>query len=182
MLRHRGYPRRTHGPRLGMARSPPYLKKPTSSGRAKVELAGPLGGLLVWSSRRGADHARGGGSGVVHDGDDGKRAAAGDDTETRCYTPQAPRRRDLSRRARHVERHRPHGRARDADSPTSRLDEYRRAASTQRCSQMVAPSPGRAPRFYSWGPDPFVEAVAEAARTDGHDAWRSRRRFGPTGR
>jgi ferredoxin-NADP reductase len=47
----------------------------------------------------------------------------------------------------------------------------------------VAPSPAERPRFYSCGPTPFVEAVAEALVRLGHDSLAIKtERFGPTGR
>jgi ferredoxin-NADP reductase len=46
----------------------------------------------------------------------------------------------------------------------------------------VAPSPAEQPRFYSCGPTPFVEAVAEALVWLGHEARAIKtERFGPTG-
>jgi ferredoxin-NADP reductase len=46
----------------------------------------------------------------------------------------------------------------------------------------VAPSPAERPRFYTCGPTPFVEAVAEALVQLGHDPRAIKtERFGPTG-
>jgi ferredoxin-NADP reductase len=46
----------------------------------------------------------------------------------------------------------------------------------------VAPRPAEQPRFYTCGPTPFVEAVAEALVRLGHEARAIKtERFGPTG-
>jgi ferredoxin-NADP reductase len=46
----------------------------------------------------------------------------------------------------------------------------------------VAPMPAEQPRFFSCGPTPFVEAVAEALVRLGHDTGAIKtERFGPTG-
>jgi ferredoxin-NADP reductase len=47
----------------------------------------------------------------------------------------------------------------------------------------VAPRPAEQPRFFTCGPTPFVEAVAEALVRLGHDPPAIKtERFGPTGR
>ena len=56
------------------------------------------------------------------------------------------------------------------------------AGSTPTCSRRSAPARPRGRTSYVCGPTPFVEAVAEALVTLGHDPRRIKtERFGPTG-
>ncbi len=135
----------------------PYLTDELRAGD-KIELRGPIGGYFVWepSSEGGPLMLVAGGSGIVPlMAMIRTRAAAGDDTETRLlYSSRSPP--GWTSYARRV----------DADMLAE-----------------VAPRPAEQPRFFTCGPTPFVEAVAEALVQLGHEARAIKtERFGPTGR
>src|SRR6266511_3293936 len=88
----------------------------------------------------------------------------------------------LSRRARSPARQRPHGRVHADRFATARVDELRATCRPEMLAE-VAPRPAEQPRFFTCGPTPFVEAVAEALVRLGHEPRAIKtERFGPTGR
>jgi ferredoxin-NADP reductase len=162
----------------------PYLTDELRPGD-KIELRGPIGGYFVWepSSEGGPLVLVAGGSGIVPlMAMIRTRAAAGDDTETRVlYSARSQD--DLIYRD-ELEQLSGNGLTVAytlTDSQPPGWTSYARRVDPEMLAE-VAPRPAEQPRFYSCGPTPFVEAVAEALVQLGHETQAIKtERFGPTG-
>jgi len=161
----------------------PYLSDELRLGD-KIELRGPVGGYFVWEPSDGGPLILvAGGSGIVPVmAMIRTRAAAGDDTETRLlYSSRSQD--DIIYRD-ELEHLSGNGLTvvhalTEAQPPG--WTSYARRVDAEMLAE-VAPSPAGRPRFYTCGPTPFVEAVAEALVRLGHDPLMIRtERFGPTG-
>jgi ferredoxin-NADP reductase len=110
------------------------------------------------------------------------RAAAGNDTETRLL--YSSRSRDDVIYRDELERLSGNGLTvvhTLTDSQPPGWTSYARRVDAEMLAE-VAPSPAERPRFYTCGPTPFVEAVAEALVRLGHETRAIKtERFGPTG-
>jgi ferredoxin-NADP reductase len=162
----------------------PYLTEELRPGD-KIELRGPIGGYFVWDPSDGGPLMLvAGGSGIVPlMAMIRTRAAARDDTETRLlYSARSQD--DLIYRD-ELEHLGGNGLAvvyTLTDSQPPGWTSYARRVDAEMLAE-VAPSPAARPRFYTCGPTPFVEAVAEALVQLGHDPLTIKtERFGPTGR
>jgi ferredoxin-NADP reductase len=161
----------------------PYLTDELRLGD-RIELRGPIGGYFVWEPADGGPLMLvAGGSGIVPlMAMIRTRAAAGDDTETRLlYSARSQD--DLIYRD-ELEHLSGNGLTvvytlTDSQPPGWRS--YARRVDPEMLTE-VAPGPSEQPRFFSCGPTPFVEAVAEALVGLGHEAQAIKtERFGPTG-
>jgi ferredoxin-NADP reductase len=161
----------------------PYLTDDLRPGD-RIELRGPVGGYFVWEPAQGGPLLLvGGGSGVaplmamIR-----LRAAVGSDADTRLLASSRSwddviYRAELERLAgggltvvHTLTALRPSG-----------WEGYARRVDAAMLAE-VGPSPAEQPRVYVCGPTPFVEAVAEALVTLGHEpAGIKTERFGPTG-
>ena len=161
----------------------PYLTGELRPGD-QIELRGPVGRLLRLGARDGGPLLLvGGGSGLaplmamIR-----LRAAVGSDAETRLLVSSRSWedilfRAELERLARSgltvvhtLTASRPPG-----------WTGYARRVDADMLAESAPPRPPR-PRAFVCGPTPFVEAVAEALVTLGHEPWRIKtERFGPTG-
>jgi ferredoxin-NADP reductase len=162
----------------------PYLTEELRPGD-KIELRGPIGGYFVWEPSDGGPLMLvAGGSGIVPlMAMIRTRAAARDDTETRLlYSARSQD--DLIYRD-ELEHLGGNGLAvvyTLTDSQPPGWTSYARRVDPEMLAE-VAPSPAEQPRFFTCGPTPFVEAVAEALVQLGHDPLAIKtERFGPTGR
>jgi ferredoxin-NADP reductase len=161
----------------------PYLSDELRPGE-KIELRGPIGGYFVWEPSDGGPLMLvAGGSGVVPlMAMILTRAAAGDDTETRLlYSSRSAD--DVIYRD-ELERLSGNGLGvvhTLTDSQPPGWTGYARRVDPEMLAE-VAPRPVEQPRFYTCGPTPFVEAVAEALVRLGNEARAIKtERFGPTG-
>ena len=161
----------------------PYLTDELRPGD-KIELRGPIGGYFVWEPSDGGPLVLvAGGSGIVPlMAMIRTRAAADDDTET-CLLYSARSHDDLIYRD-ELEQLGGNGLAvvyTLTDSHPPAWTGYARRVDGEMLTE-VAPGPAEQPRFFSCGPTPFVEAVAETLVQLGHDAGSIKtERFGPTG-
>jgi len=162
----------------------PYLTEELRPGD-KIELRGPIGGYFVWEPSDGGPLVLvAGGSGIVPlMAMIRTRAAAGDDTETHLlYSARSQD--DLIYRD---ELERLSGNGLEVvytltDSHPPGWTSYTRRVDREMLSE-VAPIASEHPLFFSCGPTPFVEAVAEALVGLGHETRAIKtERFGPTGR
>ena len=161
----------------------PYLTDELRPGE-KIELRGPIGGYFVWEPSDGGPLMLvAGGSGVVPlMAMIRTRAAARDDTETRLlYSSRSED--DVIYRD-ELERLSGNGLGvvhTLTDSQPPGWTGYARRVDPEMLAE-VAPGPAEQPRFFTCGPTPFVEAVAEALVRLGHEARTIKtERFGPTG-
>ena len=161
----------------------PYLVDELRVGD-QLELRGPIGGYFVWEPSDGGPLVLvAGGSGIVPlMAMIRTRAAAGDDTETHLlYSARSQD--DLIYRD---ELERLSGNGLEVvytltDSHPPGWTSYTRRVDREMLSE-VAPIASEHPLFFSCGPTPFVEAVAETLVHLGHDAGSIKtERFGPTG-
>jgi ferredoxin-NADP reductase len=150
----------------------------------KIELRGPIGGYFVWQPSDGGPLMLvAGGSGIVPlMAMIRTRAAASNDTETRLlYSARSED--DLIYRD-ELEHLNGNGLTviytlTDAQPPG--WTGYARRVDREMLAE-VAPRPAEQPRFFTCGPTPFVEAVAEALVQLGHETRAIKtERFGPTG-
>jgi ferredoxin-NADP reductase len=161
----------------------PYLTDELRPGD-KIELRGPIGGYFVWEPSEGGPLMLvAGGSGVVPlMAMIRTRAASGNDTETRLL--YSSRSRDDVIYHRELERLSGNGLTvvyTLTDSQPPGWTSYTRRVDAEMLAE-VAPGPAERPRFYTCGPTPFVEAVAEALVQLGHETRAIKtERFGPTG-
>jgi ferredoxin-NADP reductase len=161
----------------------PYLTDELRPGD-KIELRGPIGGYFVWEPSDGRPLMLvAGGSGIVPlMAMIRTRAAAGDDTQTRLL--YSSRSQDDVIYRDELERLSDNGLTvvnALTDSQPSGWTGYTRRVDADMLAE-VAPRPAEQPRFYTCGPTPFVEAVAEALVRLGHDPPAIKtERFGPTG-
>jgi ferredoxin-NADP reductase len=161
----------------------PYLTDELRPGD-KIELRGPIGGYFVWEPSEGGPLTLvAGGSGIVPlMAMIRTRAAAGDGTETRLL--YSARSQDDVIYRDELEHQSGSGLTvvytlTDAQPPG--WTSYARRVDAEMLAE-VAPKPAEQPRFYTCGPTPFVEAVAEALLRLGHDPLAIKtERFGPTG-
>jgi ferredoxin-NADP reductase len=150
----------------------------------QIELRGPVGGYFVWEPSRGGPLLLvGGGSGVVPlMAMIRARADAGSDVDTRLIFSSRSwddviYRDELERLAGNglevvhtLTRSQPPG-----------WNGYARRVDAEMLAE-VGPEPAEEPHVYVCGPTPFVEAVAQALVSLGHDPTTVRtERFGPTG-
>ena len=161
----------------------PYLTDELRPGD-QIELRGPVGGYFVWEPAQGGPLLLvGGGSGVaplmamIR-----LRAAVGSDADTRLLVSSRSWD-DVIYRA-ELERLAGGGLTvvytLTASRPPGWAGYARRVDAAMLAE--VGPSPAEQPRVYVCGPTPFVEAVAEALVTLGHEPARIKtERFGPTG-
>ena len=161
----------------------PYLTDELRPGD-KIELRGPIGGYFVWEPSQGGPLMLvAGGSGIVPlMAMIRTRAAAGNDTETRLlYSARSED--DLIYRD-ELEALSGNGLTvaytlTDLQPPG--WTSYARRVDADMLAE-VAPRPAEQPRFFTCGPTPFVEAVAEALVRLGHEPRAIKtERFGPTG-
>jgi ferredoxin-NADP reductase len=161
----------------------PYLTDELRPGD-QIELRGPVGGYFVWEPAQGGPLLLvGGGSGVaplmamIR-----LRAAVGSDADTRLLVSSRSWD-DVIYRA-ELERLTGGGLTVVHTLTASRppgWEGYARRVDAAMLAE-VGPSPTEQPRVYVCGPTPFVEAVAEALVTLGHEPARIKtERFGPTG-
>ena len=161
----------------------PYLTDELRPGD-QIELRGPVGGYFVWEPAQGGPLLLvGGGSGVaplmamIR-----LRAAVGSDADTRLLVSSRSWD-DVIYRA-ELERLAGGGLTVVHTLTASRppgWEGYARRVDAAMLAE-VGPSPAEQPRVYVCGPTPFVEAVAEALVTLGHEPARIKtERFGPTG-
>jgi ferredoxin-NADP reductase len=161
----------------------PYLTDELQPGE-EIELRGPIGGYFVWEPSDGGPLMLvAGGSGIVPlMAMIRTRAAAGDDTET-CLLYSARSQDDLIYRD-ELEHLSGNGLTvvyTLTDSQPPEWTSYARRVDREMLAE-VAPGPAEQPRFFSCGPTPFVEAVAETLVLLGHEAASIKtERFGPTG-
>ena len=161
----------------------PYLTDELHPGDT-IELRGPIGGYFVWEPSDGGPLMLvAGGSGIVPlMAMIRTRAAVGDDTET-CLLYSARRQDDLIYRD-ELEHLSGNGLTvvyTLTDSHPPGWTSYARRVDREMLAE-VAPGPAEQPRFFSCGPTPFVEAVAETLVQLGHEAGSIKtERFGPTG-
>jgi ferredoxin-NADP reductase len=161
----------------------PYLTDELHPGEM-IELRGPIGGYFVWEPSDGGPLMLvAGGSGIVPlMAMIRTRAAAGDDTET-CLLYSARSQEDLIYRD-ELEHLCGNGLTvlyTLTDSQPPGWTSYARRVDREMLAE-VAPGPAEQPRFFSCGPTPFVEAVAETLVQLGHEARTIKtERFGPTG-
>jgi ferredoxin-NADP reductase len=161
----------------------PYLTDELRPGD-QIELRGPIGGYFVWEPPDGGPLILvAGGSGIVPlMAMIRTRAAAGDDTETHLL--YSARSQDDVIYRDELEHLNGTGLTvvytlTDAQPPA--WTGYARRVDRQMLAE-VAPPPAERPRFFTCGPTPFVEAVAEALVRLGHEAQAIKtERFGPTG-
>ena len=161
----------------------PYLTDVLRPGD-KIELRGPIGGYFVWQPSDGGPLMLvAGGSGIVPlMAMIRTRAAAGNDSETRLlYSSRSLN--DLIYRD-ELEHLSSNGLTvvyTLTDSQPPGWTSYARRVDPEMLAE-VAPRPAEHPRFYTCGPTPFVEAVAEALVRLGHETRAIKtERFGPTG-
>jgi ferredoxin-NADP reductase len=161
----------------------PYLTDELRPGD-KIELRGPIGGYFVWEPSDGGPLMLvAGGSGIVPlMAMIRTRAGAGDDTDTRLlYSARSQD--DLIYRD-ELEHLSGNGLTvvyTLTDSQPPGWTGYGRRVDLKMLAE-VASGPAEQPSFYSCGPTPFVEAVAEALVRLGHEAQAIKtERFGPTG-
>jgi ferredoxin-NADP reductase len=161
----------------------PYLTDELHPGD-QIELRGPVGGYFVWEPSPGGPLLLvAGGSGIaplmamIR-----LRAAVGSDADTRLLASSRSWD-DIIYRA-ELERLAGGGLTVVHTLTASRppgWDGYARRVDAAMLAE-VGPSPDEQPRVYVCGPTPFVEAVAEALVTFGHEPARIKtERFGPTG-
>jgi ferredoxin-NADP reductase len=161
----------------------PYLTDELRPGD-QIELRGPVGGYFVWEPAQGGPLLLvAGGSGLaplmamVR-----LRAAVGSDAETRLLVSSRTREEILYRAE--LERLDGDGLSVVHTLTASRppgWSGYARRVDADMLAE-VGPGPTAQPRAFVCGPTPFVEAVAEALVTLGHEPWRIKtERFGPTG-
>jgi ferredoxin-NADP reductase len=161
----------------------PYLTDELRPGD-QIELRGPVGGYFVWEPSPGGPLLLvAGGSGIaplmamIR-----LRAAVGSDADTRLLASSRSWD-DIIYRA-ELERLAGGGLTVVHTLTASRppgWDGYARRVDAAMLAE-VGPSPDEQPRVYVCGPTPFVEAVAEALVTLGHEPARIKtERFGPTG-
>jgi ferredoxin-NADP reductase len=169
--------------RLDEGEVSPYLTDELRPGD-KIELRGPIGGYFVWEPSDGGPLMLvAGGSGIVPlMAMIRTRAAAGNDTETRLlYSARSQD--DLIYRD-ELEHLSGNGLTvvyTLTDSQPPGWTSYARRVDAEMLAEVV-PRPAEQPRFFSCGPTPFVEAVAEALVRLGHEtASIKTERFGPTG-
>src|SRR6266566_1198739 len=150
----------------------------------KIELRGPIGGYFVWEPADGGPLMLvAGGSGIVPlMAMIRTRAAARDDTEARLlYSARSED--DLIYRD-ELEALSGNGLTvaytlTDLQPPG--WTSYARRVDPEMLAE-IAPRPAEQPRFFTCGPTPFVEAVAEALVRLGHEPRAIKtERFGPTG-
>jgi ferredoxin-NADP reductase len=161
----------------------PYLTGELRPGD-QIELRGPIGGYFVWEPSEGAPLMLvAGGSGIVPlMAMIRTRATAGNDTETRLlYSARSQD--DVIYRG-ELERLSGDGLTvvyTLTDSQPPGWTSYTRRVDAEMLAE-VGPRPTEQPRFYTCGPTPFVEAVAEALVRLGHETGAIKtERFGPTG-
>jgi ferredoxin-NADP reductase len=161
----------------------PYLTEELRQGE-RIELRGPIGGYFVWEPSDGGPLLLvAGGSGIVPlMAMVRARAAVHDVTETRLlYSSRSQG--DVIYRS-ELEHLSGNGLTvvhTLTDSRPTGWTGYARRVDAAMLAE-VAPSPAERPRFFICGPTPFVEAVAEALITLGHDARAIKtERFGPSG-
>ncbi len=153
----------------------PYLTDELRPGD-KIELRGPIGGYFVWEPSEGGPLMLvAGGSGIVPlMAMIRTRAAAGNDTETRdevIYRDELERLSGNGLTVVHA--------LTDLQPPG--WTSYARRVDAEMLAE-VAPRPAEQPRFFTCGPTPFVEAVAEALVRLRHEPRAIKtERFGPTG-
>ena len=161
----------------------PYLTDELRPGD-QIELRGPVGGYFVWEPAQGGPLLLvAGGSGLaplmamIR-----LRAAVGSDAETRLLVSSRTREEILYRAE--LERLAGDGLSVVHTLTASRppgWSGYARRVDADMLAE-VGPSPAAQPRAFVCGPTPFVEAVAEALVTLGHEPRRIKtERFGPTG-
>jgi ferredoxin-NADP reductase len=161
----------------------PYLTDELRPGD-QLELRGPVGGYFVWEPAHGGPLLLvAGGSGLaplmamIR-----LRAAVGSDAETRLLVSSRTREEILYRAE--LERLDGDGLSVVHTLTASRppgWSGYARRVDADMLAE-VGPGPTAQPRAFVCGPTPFVEAVAEALVTLGHEPWRIKtERFGPTG-
>jgi ferredoxin-NADP reductase len=161
----------------------PYLTDELRPGD-QIELRGPVGGYFVWEPAQGGPLLLvAGGSGLaplmamIR-----LRAAVGSDAETRLLVSSRTREEILYRAE--LERLDGDGLSVVHTLTASRppgWSGYARRVDADMLAE-VGPGPTAQPRAFVCGPTPFVEAVAEALVTLGHEPWRIKtERFGPTG-
>ena len=161
----------------------PYLTDELRPGD-KIELRGPIGGYFVWEPSDGGPLMLvAGGSGIVPlMAMIRTRAAAGDDTETRLL--YSSRSQDDVIYRDELERLSGNGLTvvhALTDSQPPGWTSYARRVDAEMLAE-VALGPAEQPRFFTCGPTPFVEAVAEALVRLGHETRAIKtERFGPTG-
>ncbi len=161
----------------------PYLTRVLRRGD-QIELRGPVGGYFVWEPEHGGPLLLvGGGSGLaplmamVR-----LRAAVGSDAETRLLVSSRSWDDILYRTE--LEELAGNGLTVVHTLTASRppgWSSYARRVDAEMLAE-VGPGPGARPRAFVCGPTPFVETVAEALVTLGHEPHHIRtERFGPTG-
>jgi ferredoxin-NADP reductase len=161
----------------------PYLTDELRPGD-QIELRGPVGGYFVWEPAQGGPLLLvAGGSGLaplmamIR-----LRAAVGSDAETRLLVSSRTREEILYRAE--LERLDGDGLSVVHTLTASRppgWSGYARRVDADMLAE-VGPGPTAQPRAFVCGPTPFVEAVAEALVTLGHEPRRIKtERFGPTG-
>jgi ferredoxin-NADP reductase len=161
----------------------PYLTDELHPGE-EIELRGPIGGYFVWEPSDGGPLMLvAGGSGIVPlMAMIRTRAAAGDDTDT-CLLYSARSQDDLiyPDELEHLSGNGFTVVYTLTDSHPPGWTSYARRVDREMLAE-VAPAPAEQPRFFSCGPTPFVEAVAETLVALGHEAGTIKtERFGPTG-